>query len=148
VFLGQCWQVFRTCFLPHTLSVAWNVVTCWCVVLFDTSLPGYAMQSNVQERARVLLVNIPCSHTHRFCATSMISSLATRLILIWCHGGGGRVYYMEMGPFLISFLYCSTWLLMGYILNGTPWTKALHWTWSWSSFSHLRSSQLSLYVPS
>jgi hypothetical protein len=34
-------------------------------------------------------------------------------------GEVGRVYYMGVDLLLILFLYCSTWLLLVCILNGT-----------------------------
>jgi hypothetical protein len=34
-------------------------------------------------------------------------------------GEAGRVYFMEADLFLILFLYCSTQLLLGFVLNCT-----------------------------
>jgi hypothetical protein len=73
--------------------VSRNFVTSrFIVVLFGTSLSGYALLNasqtaandfdvNVQELTWVLLVNMPCLHLHIFCATGMSSGLATRVTL-------------------------------------------------------------------
>jgi hypothetical protein len=101
--------------------------------LFGTSLSGYAlvnvheqqqtisMRSNVREWTHVLLVNTPCSRLHNFCATGVeqrpsnqgdLDSSVTGV-------GDGKVYYTGVDLLLISFLYRSTWLLLGCVLNGT-----------------------------
>jgi hypothetical protein len=60
-------------------------------------------------------VNTPCSHLHSFCATVVNSGLATKLTLT-------RVLRGKMGgsgPASDFILYRGTWLLLGWVLNGT-----------------------------
>jgi hypothetical protein len=76
-----------------TLPVSRKFVTSRCIVLFGTSLSGYAllmlhqkqqtilMRGSGREWTYVLLVNTPCSHLHSFCATGVSSGLATRVTL-------------------------------------------------------------------
>jgi hypothetical protein len=104
------------------LPVSRNVVTSLCtVVLFGTSLPGYmfheqqqtiSMLSNVQEWTDVLFMR-------RFCATGVSSGLATTVTLTRVMQYVEREYYTGVNILMITFLYRSTWLLLGCVLNGT-----------------------------
>jgi hypothetical protein len=89
-----------------------------------------SMRSNVREWTHVLLMNTPCSHLHRVCATGVSSGLATRVTLTRVSRGRlGESIYTGVDLLLISFLYCSTWLLLGCVWNGTPCTWGLPWVW-------------------
>jgi hypothetical protein len=82
-----------------------------------------SMRSNVPEWTHVLLVNTPCSHLHNLCVGS---GLASRVTLAWVSRGRLSVsIYTEVDLLLISFFYCSMWLLLGFILNGTPFSDTL-----------------------
>jgi hypothetical protein len=91
------------------------------------------MRSNVWEWTHFLLVNTPCSHLHSLCATGVSSGLATMVTLtrmplrVWesqLHRRGGG----KLDLFMISFLYRNTSLLLGCVLNGTPRTSVLLFT--------------------
>jgi hypothetical protein len=79
--------------LSQTHPVSRNIVVSQCIVLFRTSLLGYAllnaswtaptisMRSNVREWTCVLLANTPRQHSHKFCTTGVSSGLASRVTL-------------------------------------------------------------------
>jgi hypothetical protein len=105
-------------FLSQTLPVFRNFVTSRCiVVLFGTSLSGYALlnasqqqqtisvRSNVRELTHVQLVNTPCSHLHGFCANGVSSGLATRVTFIGVSQDRLGEYFTGVDLLLISFLY-------------------------------------------
>jgi hypothetical protein len=82
-------------------------------------------QSNVQEWTHILLMNTLCLYLHSFCANGMSCGLATTVILNWVSWRRLGVYYTGVDLLLNSFLYHSTCLLLGCILNGTPCTYFL-----------------------
>jgi hypothetical protein len=70
------------------------------------------------KNEHILLVDTSYSHLHSFCTTGVSSSQG---YLDSCVTGEvGNVCYKGVDLLLISFLYHSTWLLLGCVLNSHP----------------------------
>jgi hypothetical protein len=82
------------------------------------------MRSNVREWTHVLIVNkAQLLHNWREQRPSNQGDLDPIVTV-----KVGRVYYTAVDLLLISFLYRSTWSLLGCVLNGTPCTYGMTYT--------------------
>jgi hypothetical protein len=142
----------------QTLPVSRNFVTRRCrplLSLYLSEKPTHcemlqeqeqtiSIRSNVREWTHVLLANTPCSYLHRFCATGVISGLATRVTWLETHEGGLGEFITGGGGdlLLIWFLYRSTWWLLGCVLNGT---LCILWhPVCWRNVSELHTNEIQL----
>jgi hypothetical protein len=90
-----------------------------CYILHEQQ-QTISMRSNVREWTHVQLVTTPCSHLHSFCATGVSSGLATRVTLTRVSWGRLEESITKgLNLLLMLLLHCSTWLLLGCVLNDT-----------------------------
>jgi hypothetical protein len=88
--------------------------------MLQTQQQTIQMRSHVWEWTHVLLVNTPCSHLHSFCTTGVSSGLATRVTSTRVSRGRLGEPITRGWTFLcFHFLYRSTCLLLGCVLNST-----------------------------
>jgi hypothetical protein len=111
--------------LPVCVLLSYSILSCQdtrCLMPREQQ-KTISMLSTVREWTHVLHANTPCSHLHSFCATGVSRGLATMVTLTRVSRGKlSRVHYTWLDPILVSFLYRSTWLRLGCVLNGTPCT--------------------------
>jgi hypothetical protein len=124
----------------QTLPVSRNFATSLCIVLFSTSLSGYALLNASRTAANDFDAKW-CSRVNTRCAREYTMFTPAQLLRNWREQRPsnqddldssvsvevGRVHYTGVGILVISFLYRSTRLLLGWVLNGTPcWLDILH----------------------
>jgi hypothetical protein len=79
-----------------------------------------------KQHADVIIMSIPRTHQHYFCAAGMSSGLATRMpsTTVW-RWRLRQSTYVGVDQLLVSFLSHSTTLLTSRVLNGTPCTTGI-----------------------
>jgi hypothetical protein len=89
-----------------------------------------SMRGNFPEWTHGLVVNATCLNVLSFYSNGVISGLATRVSFITVSHmrfGESTRKKTELELFVISFLYGSTWLLLGCVLNDLSYTCAHNW---------------------
>jgi hypothetical protein len=108
----------------------------WCIVLFGTSLSGYALlnasrtaannfdakwSSRMNTRSAREGTVFASAHLMRKWREQRPSNLFTLTRVSW---GFWKSLLHGVDLLLVEFLYLNTWLLVGFVLNGTPCISA------------------------
>jgi hypothetical protein len=135
-------------------ATLWSVIR-WCSSFIQNFLVRILitqcfMQISEQFKCEVMPDNEHtfCSWIHcvRTCTTfeqmAWSSCLATKVTLLECHRRSWETFLYTGDLLLISFLYHSTWQLLGCFLNGTPCIMFMYYTFK---HTHTRTKEILMF---